>query len=45
MNLTGGTMEGYIEKFFNLKGKVAAITGGGGHLCGEMARSYAQAGM
>jgi len=34
----------YIEKLFNLKNKVAAITGGGGMLCGEMSRSLAQAG-
>ncbi|MGR3301673.1 MAG: SDR family oxidoreductase [Candidatus Scalindua sp.] len=35
----------YIEEVFNLKGKVAAVTGGGGHLCGEMARSLAKAGV
>lgn len=35
----------YIEEVFNLKEKVAAVTGGGGHLCGEMARSLAKAGV
>ena len=34
----------YLNKLFNLEGKVAAITGAGGHLCGEMARALAQAG-
>lgn len=34
----------YIEDLFNLKGKVAAVIGGGGHLCSEMALSYAKAG-
>ena len=32
----------YIDQLFNLKGKVAAVIGGGGHLCSEMARSFAQ---
>ncbi|MBN1431645.1 MAG: SDR family oxidoreductase [Methanomicrobiaceae archaeon] len=36
---------GYLEDIFNLEGKVAAITGAGGHLCGEMARSLAKAGV
>ena len=36
---------GYLEDLFNLEGKVAAITGAGGHLCGEMARSLAKAGV
>jgi len=35
----------YLDDLFNLKDKVAAITGGGGHLCGEMARSLAKAGV
>jgi len=35
----------YIEDLFALEGKTAAVTGGGGHLCGEMARSFARAGM
>ena len=32
------------KSLFNLEGRVAAITGGGGYLCGEMARGLAQAG-
>ena len=38
-------MVSYLENLFNLKGKVAAITGGGGFLCGEMARGFAKADM
>jgi NAD(P)-dependent dehydrogenase (short-subunit alcohol dehydrogenase family) len=38
-------MVNYLENLFNLKGKVAAITGGGGFLCGEMARGFAKADM
>ena len=38
-------MTSYLDGLFNLKGKVAAITGGGGHLCGEMARGLARAGV
>jgi len=38
-------MASYLEELFNLKGKVAAITGAGGFLCGEMARGYARAGI
>jgi len=34
----------YLEKLFNLQGRVAALTGAGGHLCGEMARGLARAG-
>ena len=34
----------YIDSLFNLRGKVVVITGAGGHLCSEMARSFAQAG-
>ncbi len=34
----------YIDQLFNLKGKVAGVIGAGGHLCSEMARSYARAG-
>jgi NAD(P)-dependent dehydrogenase (short-subunit alcohol dehydrogenase family) len=37
-------LKGYIEKLFNLQDKVAAITGAGGHLCGEMAKGLARAG-
>ncbi len=38
-------MSNYLETLFNLQGKTAAITGGGGYLCGEMARSLARAGV
>lgn len=34
----------YIDGLFNLKGKVAGVIGAGGHLCSEMARSFARAG-
>lgn len=36
---------GYVDDLFGLTGKVAAVTGGGGHLCGEMARAFGRAGM
>ncbi len=39
------TMKDYLSQLYNLDGKVAAITGAGGHLCGEMARGLAQAGV
>lgn len=35
----------YIEDLFNVRGKVAALTGAGGHLVGEMARALGRAGM
>ena len=38
-------MAEYLTELFNLTGKTAAVTGGGGHLCGEMARSFGRAGM
>ena len=34
----------YLDKLFNLNGKVAAVIGAGGHLCSEMARAFARAG-
>ena len=34
----------YLDKLFNLNGKVAAVIGAGGYLCSEMARSFARAG-
>ena len=34
----------YLDKLFNLKGKVVAIIGAGGHLCSEMAKSFSRAG-
>ncbi len=37
-------MSSYLEKIFALKGRVAAITGAGGHICCEMARCFARAG-
>jgi NAD(P)-dependent dehydrogenase (short-subunit alcohol dehydrogenase family) len=37
-------MNTYLNQLFRLEGKVAAITGGGGHLCSEMARGFARAG-
>ena len=37
-------MTSFVENLFSLNGKVAAVTGGGGYLCGEMARGLAQAG-
>lgn len=35
----------YLEELFNLEGKIAVVIGAGGHLCGEMARSLAKAGV
>jgi len=37
-------MNNYLNSIFNLEGKVAVVTGAGGHLCGEMARGFAKAG-
>jgi len=37
-------MNTYLNQLFNLEGKVAVITGAGGHLCSEMARALAKAG-
>ncbi len=37
-------MNSYIADIFNLEGKVAVITGGGGHLCSEMVRGFARSG-
>ncbi len=36
---------GYLDEIFGLEGKVAAVTGGGGHLCGEIARAFGRTGM
>lgn len=38
-------MPHYLSQLFNLEGKVAAITGGGGYLCGEIARGLAKVGV
>jgi NAD(P)-dependent dehydrogenase (short-subunit alcohol dehydrogenase family) len=35
----------YLEQLFNLKGKVAAVIGGGGYLCSVMAMALAKAGV
>ena len=37
-------MTSFLDKLFGLEGRVAVITGGGGYLCGEMARGLAKAG-
>jgi NAD(P)-dependent dehydrogenase (short-subunit alcohol dehydrogenase family) len=38
-------MPDYLTELFKLDGEKAAITGGGGHLCGAMARALARAGV
>lgn len=37
-------MASYIDQLFGLEGRTAVVIGGGGHLCSEMARSFARAG-
>ena len=37
-------MTSFLDKLFGLEDRVAVITGGGGYLCGEMARGLAKAG-
>jgi len=37
-------MNTYISEIFNLKGKVAVIIGGGGHLCSEMVGGFIRSG-
>ena len=37
-------MSNYLHQLFNLEGRVAAVTGAGGHLCSEMVRGFARAG-
>ena len=38
-------MADYLNELFGLRGKTAVVVGGGGHLCGEMARGLALAGV
>ncbi|BDB43015.1 MULTISPECIES: SDR family oxidoreductase [Mycobacterium] len=38
-------MENYLTNLFNLEDKVAALTGAGGHLIGEISRGLAKAGV
>lgn len=38
-------MTDYLTELFNLRGKVAALTGAGGYLVGEMSRALARAGV
>jgi len=42
--INGNHADGYLSRLFNLTGKVAVVIGGGGHLCGEIARGFARAG-
>ena len=37
-------MSNFINNLFNLNGKLAVVTGAGGHLCSEMAKGLAKAG-
>lgn len=37
-------VDNYLSTLFNLEGKVAVVIGGGGYLCGEMAKGFARAG-
>lgn len=37
-------MSTYLNNLFKLEGRVAAVTGAGGHLCSEMARGLARSG-
>lgn len=37
-------MSDFVKQMFDLTGRVAAVTGGGGHLCGEMSRGFGKAG-
>ena len=37
-------MNSYLDKLFNLEGRVAVVTGAGGHLCSEMVRGFVRAG-
>ena len=37
-------MTAFVQNLFDIKDRIAVITGGGGYLCGEMARGLAKAG-
>jgi NAD(P)-dependent dehydrogenase (short-subunit alcohol dehydrogenase family) len=37
-------MNQFVSNLFGVEGRVAGVTGGGGHLCGEMARGLGKAG-
>lgn len=37
-------MNAFVNDLFSVDGQVAAVTGGGGHVCGEMARGLGKAG-
>jgi len=37
-------MTAFTQELFGIDGRVAAVTGGGGHVCGEMARGLGKAG-
>lgn len=37
-------MNGFVSELFDVEGRVAVVTGGGGHVCGEMARGLGAAG-
>lgn len=37
-------MTDFVNQLFGLDGQIAAVTGGGGYLCGEMSRGLAKAG-
>lgn len=37
-------MPDFVRDLFSIEGRVAAVTGGGGYLCGELARALARAG-
>ena len=37
-------MADYLTRLFGLRDKVVALTGGGGHICGTLARAFAAAG-
>jgi NAD(P)-dependent dehydrogenase (short-subunit alcohol dehydrogenase family) len=42
--LAAADTRAFLSELFSLDGRVAAVIGGGGHLCGELARGFARAG-